>query len=319
MTGRSNQKRPLISVIIIAYNMAREIPRTVYSFLPPYQLGIEMDDIEIIVIENGSRHPVDPEFVASWPSCVRYVQAENPHPSPAKALNQGVAMSKGDWVCPVIDGARMITPGVFKLAHDMMKVHENPVIATIGYHLGHKTQQENVLEGYNQDVEDKLLDSIGWPNNPYDLFEISSLGGSALGIWLSQISESNVLILKRSYYEAIGGFDERFDIPGGGLVNLDFFKRCVEGEESQYIMLANEGSFHQYHGGVTTSRAVGLPSLENAEKTTWQIYDDQYLAIRGKRYQASKTFPILYGVINDNVREQAIKAALAIDARRTKA
>jgi len=292
--------------------MAREIPRTVQSFLPPYQLGIDYDDIEIIVMENGSTLPVDPEIVKAWPDCVRYVEVKNPDPSPAKALNQGVEMSCGDWVCPVIDGARMITPGVFKSAHDMMKVHDNPIIATMGYHLGHKIQQENVLEGYNQQAEDDLLDSIGWPNNPYALFKISSLGGSARGSWLSQIAESNVLIVKKSFYRSIGGYDEKFNIPGGGLVNLDFFKRCIDHDNSQYIMLAGEGSFHQYHGGVTTSRAVNLPSLENSSKTTWQIYAEQYLNIRGESYQPSKKYPTIYGLVTPYVREQTINAALAI-------
>jgi len=318
MTLPSKQQRPIISVVIISYNMSREIPRTVQSFLPPYQLAIGYNDIEIIVMENGSNYPVDPEVVKAWPSCVRYVQVTNSHPSPATALNAGVAMSRGDWVCPVIDGARMVTPGIFKHAHDMIKAHNNPVIATMGYHLGHKIQQHNVLEGYNQDAEDALLNSIGWPNNPYDLFKISSLGGSARGSWLTQIAESNVLVLKKSFYETLGGFDEKFDIPGGGLVNLDFFKRCIDHEDSLYIMLADEGSFHQYHGGVTTSRAVNLPSFEDTEKTTWQIYAEQYLAIRGEPYQPSKIYPIIYGVMNNIVREQTINAALAIHALRTK-
>jgi len=63
MTLPSKQQRPIISVVIISYNMAREIPRTVQSFLPPYQLAIGYNDIEIIVMENGSSHPVDPEVV----------------------------------------------------------------------------------------------------------------------------------------------------------------------------------------------------------------------------------------------------------------
>ena len=312
MTLPSKRPRPLISVIIIAYNMPREIPRTVHSFLPPYQQDISFDDIEIIVMENGSNTPIDPEVVSSWPDCVRYVQVQDSHPSPASALNQGVAISRGEWVCPVIDGARMITPGVFKAAHELIHAHDNPIIATMGYHLGHKVQQENVLDGYNQRAEDALLASIDWPHKPYDLFKISSLGLSALGSWLSPIAESNVLILKKAYYEAIGGFDEQFNIPGGGLVNLDFFKRCIEPEESQYIMLLGEGSFHQFHGGITTSRGVHLQSYEDEKKTTWQVYADQYKDIRGQNYETPTVTPLIYGKANAVVREHTIKAALYI-------
>jgi len=190
MTLPSKAVRPLISVVIVAYNMAREIPRTVQSFLPPYQQDIGFDEIEIIVLENGSSLPVDPTIVQAWPNCVRYIKIENSHSSPAKALNEGVAMARGDWVCPVIDGARMITPGVFKRAYELFHMHDNPVVTTIGYHLGDKPQQENVLTGYNQVVEDELLASIDWPDNPYDLFKVSSLGESARGSWFREISET---------------------------------------------------------------------------------------------------------------------------------
>jgi len=314
MTLPSKTVRPLISVIIIAYNMAREIPRTVQSFLPPYQQDIDFEDIEIIVLENGSSLPIDPDIVRDWPTCVRYINVESPQPSPAKALNDGVAMARGEWVCPVIDGARMITPGVFKRAHELIHAHDNPIIATTGYHLGDKPQQENVLLGYNQEVEDQLLESIGWPNNPYDLFKISSLGESAKKSWFGAVAESNVLVLKRSFYNTLGGYDEKFDIAGGGLVNLDFFKRFVEHDDSQYVMLLGEGSFHQYHGGVTTSRSVGLPSLENESKTTWDIYAEQYLGIRGEPYHVPQIHPLIYGTANPIVCAQTIKAALYVDA-----
>ncbi len=318
MTSPSNSDRPLITVIIISYNMAREVPRTVQSFLPPYQKNISNDDIEIIVMENGSSAPIDPEIVRGWPECVRYIQVKDPKPSPANALNQGVAMARGEWVCPVIDGARMITPGVIHQSHTLMRAHQNPVIATIGYHLGHKTQQENVLDGYNQAEEDALLESIGWPNNAYNLFKISSLGGSAKGGWLSKIAESNVLILKKDFYLSIGGYDERFDTPGGGLVNLDFFKRSVEHESSQYVMLLGEGSFHQYHGGVTTSRAVNLPSLENKKKTTWELYSEEYIGIRGEAYKVPQEVPFVYGKATPVVRTQTIEAALYINSLQSK-
>lgn len=318
MTSPSNSDRPLISVIIIAYNMAREVPRTVQSFLPPYQKGISHDDIEIIVMENGSSHPVDSSLVESWPNCVRYIQVQDPKPSPANALNQGVAMARGEWVCPVIDGARMITPGVMHQSHSLIKAHQNPVVATIGYHLGHKIQQENVLEGYNQTEEDALLKSIGWPNNAYNLFKISSLGGSAKGGWLAKIAESNVLILKKEFYLSLGGYDERFDTAGGGLVNLDFFKRSVEHESSQYIMLLGEGSFHQYHGGVTTSRAVNLPSLENKKKTTWQLYSEEYESIRGEPYEVPQETPFVYGKATPAMRSQTIEAALYVNSLQSK-
>jgi len=311
----TSPQKPLFSVVIIAYNMAREIPRTVQSFLPPYQIDIHPDDIEIIVMENGSSAPVDPKIVASWPDNVRYVKVQKPHPSPAQALNAGVNMAKADWVCPVVDGARMVTPGLFKATKELVNAHPNPLIATIGRHLGDVVQQFNVKNGYNQEVEDNLLASIDWPNNPYQLFDISCVGGSAQGAWLMPIAESNVLILKKTQYERLGGYDEKFNIPGGGLINLDFFKRAVEHEDSQYCLLIGEASFHQYHGGITTSRPVSDPSIEDKKYTTWEIYARQYENIRGRPYEVSAQIPILYGRITSHVRTIALTAAKDIERR----
>ncbi|HHL43622.1 MAG TPA: glycosyltransferase family 2 protein [Hellea balneolensis] len=304
---------PIFSVVIIAYNMAREIPRTVASFLHTYQDGLAQNEIEIIVMENGSTHKVPQSIIDNWPENVRYIQVKNPHPSPAYALNEGAKLAKGLWICPVIDGARMVTPGLFKRAKELMRISDNPVIATLGLHLGDKVQQINVEHGYNQDVEDQLLQSINWPQNPYKLFDIASLGGSAAGAWFTPIAESNVLIMKKSHYESLGGFDEAFDIPGGGLVNLDFFKRAIEHPTSQYFLLLGEASFHQYHGGVTTSRAVGKPSVEDKSKTTWQVYTEQYEHIRGEPYTTSKILPELYGQLGPHTRRIALQALQTIE------
>jgi len=289
--------------------MAREIPRTVLSFLPPYQQGVDDGDVEIIVMENGSSIPVPMTERKMWPQTVRYVTVSNPKGSPASALNAGVAMAKGDWVCPVIDGARLVSPGLLGQAMKFTQLYENPVIATLGYHLGDKPQQKNVAFGYNQAVEDELLADIGWPDNAYKLFDVSALGTSARGAWLAPIAESNVLIMRKRFYQQIGGYDEAFDIPGGGLVNLDFFRRAITHKDSVYGLLIDEASFHQYHGGVTTSRPVKTPDPGDPSRTTWEIYAAQYEAIRGEPFSVVKTSPILFGRRLPHVEKTAQKAA----------
>ena len=156
---------PKISIIIISYNMAREVPRTVTSFLPPYQMGISPEDVEIIVMDNGSPHPIADSVRHAWPDNVRYQFVENAHPSPARALNQGVAMSTGLLVCPVIDGARMASPGLIKWGLEAVSRGSRAFASTAGFHLGETLQQIAVEDGYCQDVEDELLKSINWPEN----------------------------------------------------------------------------------------------------------------------------------------------------------
>jgi hypothetical protein len=46
------------------------------------------------------------------------------------------------------------------------------------------------------------------------------------------ITESNALFLKRGLWETLGGFDERFDGPGGGPCNPDVFLRARPGPQT---------------------------------------------------------------------------------------
>ncbi|MEO0983323.1 MAG: hypothetical protein AAFX03_11805 [Pseudomonadota bacterium] len=295
---------PKVSVILVSYDMAREVPRTVRSFLPPYQEGLAPGDVEILVMENGSPRPVPAAARGDWPDVVRYVEVPDPKPSPAAALNLGVELARAELVCPVIDGARMASPGVLKSGIDLCSYAPNAFVATMGMHLGPKPQQQSVKDGYDQAQEDKLLESIKWPGNGYRLFDISALGGSAKGAWFTQLAETNAPVLSRRLYEELGGYDEQFDIPGGGLVNLDFMRRALEREDVEYFLLLGEGTFHQFHGGVTTSRAVSEKEVDG--RSTWQKYNDQYEAIRGKPFAVSNRRPKLYG----EMRWPALKIAM---------
>ena len=289
--------RPFVSIVIIAYDMAREIPRTVQSFLPPYQQGIDADAVEILVMENGSNTPVPRSVRARFPDCVRWIDVADPQPSPARALNEGAALARADWVCPVIDGARMVTPGVIAKAKQAAALDGEPIIATLGYHLGPKPQPLSAKEGYDQAAEDVLLADINWPEDGYRLFDIAALGLSARRGWLGPIAESNAIILRKRCYERLGGYDDRFDLPGGGIVNHDFFRRCVEAEDSRYVLLLGEGSFHQYHDGVATSKGVDQPTGPDG-LTAWERYAAQYALITGRAYAVPDIAPILFGALN---------------------
>ncbi len=261
---------PLLSVIVVFHDMAREAPRTLHTLSPAYQRGVGPDDYEVVAIDNGSAVPLDAAFVEGFGPNFRLLRRP-PSPSPTAAINDAVRRSRGAAVMVCIDGARMLSPGVVRTTLAAFRAFENPVVATLAWHLGPRIQNLSMLEGYNQAVEDRLLDSVDWRADGYELFRIACFAGSSAVGWFGSLSESNCLAVRRAAYESLGGFDERFQTPGGGLVNLDFYKRACEGLP-ELVLLLGEGTFHQFHGGVATN----VPTAEHP----WPRFHDEYLAIR---------------------------------------
>ncbi len=280
---------PRLSIIVIVYNMRREAPRTLFSLSADYQEGIDSDDYEVIVVENGSSEPLDPGTVSSFGTNFRYHFVENAQPSPAAAINLGVAMSKAEFVGVMIDGARIASPGMVSLALKALTSFPRCIVGSIGYHLGPDIQKRSIEHGYSQTVEDKLLDGSNWRKQGYNLFQISVLAGSSMGGWVDRISESNLIFLPRTIYRHLGGFDERFDFPGGGLVNSDFYRRACDLDYAELITLFGEATFHQIHGGTITN----MPSAE--VHIEFQTYLAQYEQLRGVPFKNSDRMPLLFG------------------------
>lgn len=265
---------PRLSIVVVAYNMARELPRTIRSLSPSMQRGIDAADYEIIIVDNGSTAAFDVAECRRWmPDLIVHRMADPTH-SPVPAINAGLSLARGSLVGVFIDGARMASPGLLALALDAAKLHPRPAIGTISFHLGPDIQTKSILAGYDQSVEDELLERSGWEENPYRLFEISAFAGSSAGGWFQLPNETNSLFLTADHWRELGGYDPAFVTPGGGLANLDLWKRLVESAASQCIILLGEATFHQVHGGVATNAVVSKK----------QLFHDEYRAIRGTRF-----------------------------------
>jgi glycosyltransferase involved in cell wall biosynthesis len=251
-----------LSVVVVCYEMAEQIENTLRSLLPPYQRNITNSDYEIILIDNGSRQMLD-EQIRTMSSNLRYIYIppNESKPNPALALNRGVALARAPLLCLMIAGARMLTPGVLSWGIRLLKLSPGAVVEVRGWHLGSKWQPESIMEGYDSEQERQLLERVRWLENGYRLWEIAAATPQTRSGFSAKTSESNCIFMARDLFSEIGGFDERYQSAGGGLVNLDFFSRAVVAADPVFTILG-EGTFHQTHCGAATGLAK--PALQTA-------------------------------------------------------
>ena len=219
--------RPRMSLVVIVYDMPREAPRTLLSLTPGYQQDVTVDDYEVLVVDNGSPTPLGQDVVQRFGPNFRYHYIADASPSPASAINVGVALTDGQIVGILIDGARMVTPGLLSYALRAFRMYDSPIVATLGWHLGPDLQQRSIAQGYTKAVEDQLLANINWPQEGYRLFEISCLNGSSKDGYFHVLPESNALFLTRQHFNQLEGYDPAFDLPGGGTGEFRFLSTCL--------------------------------------------------------------------------------------------
>lgn len=290
-----------LTILVCAYDMHRELPRTIRTLSPSFQRDLGNLTYEIIVVDNGSPKPVDEAYLQTIAPNVRVIRVSPASPSPVQAINDAMKSASGQMLGLFIDGARMASPGLLHKARLAFESDPSKIIGTLAFHLGPDVQMRSISTGYNQSVEDRLLATIPWEENGYSLFDISVLAGSSHPGWFGSIAESNGVFLSRSLWDQLGGLDERFTSPGGGLVNLDFWKRAVELSDYQPWMVLGEGTFHQVHGGVATNGTVADRKTMFAE----------YQQVHGQAFPKPHYQPRLIGSLDPEMARKFIGTAPA--------
>ena len=298
------ERRPALTVVVVAYGMGRELPRTLYSLSPRYQREVDPDDYEVVVVDDGSPEPLD-RIVADSVLDARLIRLDPAPASPARAANIGIEAARGSLVGVVMDGARLASPGLLAMAIRGDRVADRAVVTAPAYHLGPTTHMKAAEAGYDQAVEDALLEQVEWTKDGYRLFGCSTLAGSSHRGWFGAKSESSSLFMGRDLWTDLGGYDEAFDLPGGGLVNHDLYLRACQRDDTTLVQLLAEGTFHQIHGGAATSR-----------RFTWADMDAQYQTLRGAPFRELTADPIHLGRMPDPALEMLDHCArLAIERR----
>ncbi len=260
---------PAISVIVIVYDMARQAMNTLFTLSPQNQVGVVPDDYEVIVVENRSSNNLNASEVEGLGVNFSYLLRDESGVSPAAAINDGLAKASGRTIGLMIDGARMVTPGVIATALEAVRIEPNSLLTLPAYNLGQGPHHLNVDYEHDEETEQALLATVPWAENGYLLLDVSSMGFAHEDGWLLPMIECNAMFAPALAFEEIGGADESFQLKGGGALNLHMYRQLgLSRFSKQFFTAPSEGSFHQFHGGVTTQQseaATEVVDLAHAE------------------------------------------------------
>jgi len=244
---------PTVSVILIGYRMATQLRNTLRTLETDFQREVGASDYEVILVENRSADNLPESCVRSLPGNVRYFPREEAGHSPVPAINFAFGQCRGDYIGLIMDGARMLSPGVIANAIKCRRLDANFLGLVPGYHLGEQEQHQYEHPAVALETEKALLASVDWRTDGYELFRISTWSGANRRGYLQPMMECNCIFASRDNYRAIGYANPDFTLRGGGSINLHIYRSLGMLPHTRLFVWPGEGSFHQYHGGVTTS------------------------------------------------------------------
>jgi glycosyltransferase involved in cell wall biosynthesis len=265
---------PTLSIIVIGYKMAAQLLNTVYTLSTRYQRDISESDYEVIVVENSSDDNIDREAVAALGANIRFFRREESSHTPVYAVNFGFQQCRGELIGLMIDGARMLSPRALATALNCWQQDPEAMVTVPGYHLGQQEQYHHTDPDRAKAEERSLLEATHWREDGYQLFDISTFSGANRRGYLQPIMECNCVFAAAGKFASIGYADERFQLRGGGSINLHMYRALGTQAGCSLYVLPGEGSFHQFHGGVTTSG-----------------YDDRQAEIERHRVQLHSLWP----------------------------
>jgi len=269
---------PQLSVIVAVHDMPSQAPRTLLSLSRRHQRDVGDLPYEVIVVDNGSSPPLDAARVRALGPEFRIVTVQDAAQSPLAAVNAAVDASAGALVAVILDGACLVTPGVLAAGRSALLAWPDAFCTTYAWHLGHEQQTTAVQHGYDTATEERLLRQVGWPEDGYALFDVAALDPSNPDGWFGHLAESRFFMTSRRTWDRLGGYDEAFVAPGGGLGGLDLFERVCALDDVELVGLLGEGSFHQVHGGITTNSPVDR----------WDELHDEYVRVRARSWSVPR-------------------------------
>lgn len=303
---------PRLSIVVIVYRMAEQALNTVYTLSTSYQRNVREEDYEIIVVENRSDQTVDTQRLHALGNNIRYLCRDEQGVSPAAAINTGLAMARAPFVGLLIDGARMVTPRVIDYALAAQCIDQDALVAVPGYNLGPDLHHLNKSQQYDETTERILLNDANWKEDGYRLFTIANISEANPRGVFQPFMECNCIFTSLANWQRIGGADEAFHFPGGGGLNLHMYRSLGLLKEVEYfIVLPGEGSFHQYHGGVSTTERHDREEMLLSPRSQLESYWN------GK-FKGLEREPILLGAVTAHAQQFFLYASERASKRFTR-
>jgi glycosyltransferase involved in cell wall biosynthesis len=285
--------KPRLSIIVILYDMPQQAANTLHSLSAEYQLCISPADYEVVVVENSSANNLSAQCISALPQNFRYFLRDEKGVTPAPAINFGFAQCEGEYIGLIIDGARLLSPRALHFAFKAYALNRNAMAMIPAYHLGDKEQAEHAADGYGVTEEQHYLKELDWREDGYRLFNRCVPSPGNRHGYLVPFFECCTLFAHRQHFQRIGPADERFNLRGGGSINLHILRALGISTDIEPVVLLGEGSFHQMHGGVTTT-------VQESREHTLKQFNQQLNDIWGGEFQPLSRQPTLLGTIPAN-------------------
>ncbi|HJN34175.1 MAG TPA: hypothetical protein QF700_08670 [Prochlorococcus sp.] len=266
-----------LSIIVGSYELTHQISNTLTSIFSA--LSQTVLSAEIIIADNSKNFKtIDSHIVKSCNvDVIDFSQLDIPiHAS----MNLAVQRTSGDYLCLMIDGARIWSPNIIRDVDPYLSQHN--VVHVPNYQLGPDYQMYGNHDAASFKNENKLLIDCGWPFlNTRQLIDLSFLEPHA-GIGPT-IFESNCLFLSRKMWDEINGYDLQFKRKDGGFASADLLSRLIE-HNCNLKILPDAGTFHQFHYGTTTSSPLQT-------RTALKEMTLEYFKIRAKPPKRHRVSP----------------------------
>lgn len=241
----NNLKKPLVSVVIPAYNCEKFIEICLNSVVKQ-----TFQDFEVIVVDDGSTDRTQDlclKYCNFQPEKVSYYYQSNRGPSSAR--NHGIRLSRGKYLC-LLDADDYWDENFLEIMLKELESSQSDIVVCYNYRLEFR---KNIL--VKKDIE-TWIDKIDGSESLYKQFLKEDLIGGPSRI-----------LCKKSIMEDIGGYDEKLWMG----MEWDLYIRFFEKERRISIVRIPLYYYHIRNDGSNMSRRVD----------PWQhIYYDTYLIYR---------------------------------------